>query len=308
MSSTLTSPSRFASDLKMAIAVSGKSLDDIARELLPYRIRTTAEALHAWESGEVLPRAKTSEHAITALEEILDLIPGTLLSSFSHDLENTTTDFDRRGVSGHYSNELVFENFHHIDENTNWSGEVHREELNENILVSADFCKIRQSVRTGVRVPYDKRGTLHVSTFWDADAPPPAAEDIGVYEISGAIVGETTTEHSSEGTAKTTALILPEDAQPGDLHYISYEHRFSSRIAQKSTAQRAFSWHLNTYSCTVTFLGRIPDNIEWILTSVDANSFSAQKNIYARPLTPMGNTVTVSVSNIEDAMGIIKWD
>lgn len=307
MSDTPTHSSRFASDLKMAIAISSKSLDDITHELLSYKIRTTPEALHAWETGEVLPRPKTSERAITALEEILDLTPGTLLTSFSHDLDQGTTEPDYSGVSSHYSNELVFENFHHIDEQTDWDHEVYREELNENIMVSDDFRKIRQRVRVGVRVPYNKRGTLHVSTFWD-NTSRPSADDIGVYEIEGAIVGETTTELSDEGTAKTTTLILPDDAQPGDLHYISYEHQFISRIAQNSTAQRAFSWHLNAYSCTVSFMGRTPKNIEWVLTSVDTNSFSSQKSIYTRPLTPMGNTVTVSVNNIEDAMGLIKWD
>lgn len=307
MPDTLASSSRFASDLKMAIAISGKSLDDIARELVSHKIRTTPEALHAWETGEVLPRPKTSERAITALEEVLELTPGTLLTSFSRDLEDGAAKPDYSGVSSHYANELVFENFHRIDENTNWDHEVYREELNESILVSDDFRKIRQRVRVGVRVPYGKHGVLHVSTFWDNTAPP-SADDIGVYEIEGAIVGETTTERNSEGTAKTTTLILPDDAQPGDLHYISYEHHFISKTAQNSTAQRAFSWHLNTYSCTVSFMGRTPENIEWVLTSVDTNSFSAQKNIYTRPLTPMGNTVTVSVNDIEDVIGVIRWD
>ncbi|MBR5951164.1 MAG: hypothetical protein IKZ87_07005 [Actinomycetaceae bacterium] len=307
MNSTSNAPTRFASDLKMAIAISGKSFDDIANELLAHKIRTTPKALRAWTYGEIAPRPKTSEPAITALEKILNLAPGTLLSSFVHDLKGNTADLDHSVASSRYSSQLIFESFRDIDERTNWNNEVYREELNENIVISPDFRKIRQSVRAGVRVPYHKNGTLHVSTFWDLNSPPPL-DDIGIYEIEGALVGETTMEETGDGIAKTTALILPDGAQPGDLHYISYEHRFTCLDIQKATAQRAFSWHLNSYSCTVTFLGRIPENIEWVVTSVDENSFGAQKEIYTRPLTPMGNSVTVSVTNINDAVGLIRWD
>lgn len=308
MSNTLNSPSRFATDLKMAIAVSGKSLEEITDVLQSYKIRTTPEALKAWETGEVLPRPRTSDKAIAALEEILELSPETLLSSFLIDLENMGKNKnEHERSSSHYLNNAVFAPiFQKVDEKTDWSNEVYREELNENITVSADFRKIRQHVRVGVRVPYTANGTLHVSSVWDKTAHI-APDDIGVYEIEGAHVGPTITDHVPDSTVKTTTLILPEEAKPGDLHYISYEHRFISSIPQKSTSERAFSWHLNLYSCAVTFLGRTPDNIEWILTSLDENSFATQKNIYTRPLTPTGNTVTISVRDIENALGTITW-
>lgn len=308
MLGTLDNPSRFAADLKMAIAVSGKSLDDITQALQSYKIRTTPEALKAWETGEVLPRPRTSDKAIAALEEILELAPDTLLSSFLIDLENTGKNkSEREQLSSHYLNDAIFApNFQKVDEKTDWSNEVYREELNESITVSADFRKIRQRVRVGVRVPYTSNSTLHVSSVWD-NTSHIASDDIGVYEIEGALVGDTITDHAPDGIVKTTTLILPEEAKPGNLHYISYEHRFISSMPQTSTSERAFSWHLNLYSCAVTFLGRTPDNIEWVLTSLDENSFATQKNIYTRPLTPTGNTVTISVRDIENALGTITW-
>lgn len=309
MPNKLDNSSRFAADLKMAIAVSGKSLEDITRSLRSYKIRTTPEALRAWESGESLPRPHASDKAIAALEEILELAPDTLHASFLLDLEKTGKKKTRQHKgTGHYLKDSAFvPDFQEIDKKTDWTQEVYREELNENITVSADFRKIRQSVRVAVRVPYEQQGTLHVSSMWDKNSYI-ASDDIGVYEVEGARVGDTVAGVVEDGVVKTTTLILPEDCEPGDLHYISYEHRFVSKLPHTTTAERSFSWHLNLYSCSVTFLGRIPEQIEWVLTSLDENSFVTHKNIYTRPLTPTGNTVTISVRDIENAAGSITWN
>lgn len=308
MPQTLQKSSRFASDLKMAIAISGRSHEDITQSLRAYKIHTTPDALKAWESGAVVPRPHTSDKAISALEKILELTPDTLMSSFLNDLEGTSKEQHRHAQpTGHYPNDFVFgPDFHGLDQETDWTREVYREELNENIVISTDFRKIRQCVRVAVRVPYTKHGTLHVSNMWDKNTYI-ATDDIGVYEIEGAIVGDTIAKTVQDGVVKTTTLLLPENCKPGDLHYISYEHRFVSKTPQTKTAERSFSWHLNLYSCAVTFLGRTPEDINWILTSLDEDSFNVQKNIYTRPLTPTGNTVSISVRDIENAAGTIVW-
>ncbi|OQO89593.1 hypothetical protein [Saccharomonospora piscinae] len=76
----MSSATVFADTLRSAIFTSGLSLDRIQVRLQERGVPVSVTALSYWQSGKRQPERQRSLHAVLALEQILDVPTGSLLS------------------------------------------------------------------------------------------------------------------------------------------------------------------------------------------------------------------------------------
>ncbi|WP_197320186.1 hypothetical protein [Saccharomonospora sp. NB11] len=76
----MSSATAFSEELRFAISTSGLSLDRIQVRLQERGVPVSVTALSYWQSGKRQPERQRSLRAVLALEEILDVPPGSLLS------------------------------------------------------------------------------------------------------------------------------------------------------------------------------------------------------------------------------------
>ncbi len=77
---TMSGATKFSEALRSAISSSGLSLDRIQIRLQERGVPVSVTALSYWQSGKRQPERQQSLRAILALEQILDVPTGSLLS------------------------------------------------------------------------------------------------------------------------------------------------------------------------------------------------------------------------------------
>lgn len=312
MASSTHASTAFARALGEAIAQSGYSLNDCVTMLAEHGVGTTAATLSYWRSGQSLPFRKASKRAVLALEEILQVPTGTLTRALKTDIEESSAaaraNAGSNGNVPQNSDTEVLRNFGGIDASIDWEDEAIREILEEEVRVSADFRTVTSRITILARVPnLYTSPALHVSSFWNRDALP-SPDDIGVYQIEGATVGETLTEVMPEGVSKTTTLHLPTTLPPNTLHRVYYEQGYFNLPEPVTVAAlRAFSWPLRFYTARLTFEGELPASVEWRLSKTDPKGSYVQQVITSKQLRPINKTVQASIENISNAVSSFTW-
>lgn len=310
--------SNFAVTLDHAIIQSGMPLREIADRLEQAGCPCTAANLSYWRKGRSLPRRKNSLAVVVELEKVLGLPEGRLVTALEQDSvlqvrpasavkaavrESASKAFPR---SRNFNTDAeVAASFAQVDCGIDWNNEAVREIMEEDIMVSSDFLTVDIIVTLTVR-SVGPESTLHITGFWD-EGHPPAEDDIGIYNVLGARIGETITEHVSSGTVRVTTLHLPEELKPGELHHVRYERRFWSSAPLKYAVKRAFSWPFRFYLTRVTFAGEVPENIEWTLSSTLEVEGGRERTILSRSLKPYGKTVMFTTENVSNAVGSVRW-
>lgn len=304
----------FARLLAEAIETNEYSLTDCVSMLAEYGVGTTAATLSYWRSGQSLPYRKVSKRAVEALEEILHLESGVLTDALQVDIEAASAvaraEAAISGNAPYNSDTEIIRLFGGLDASLDWEDEAIREMLEEEYLISADFRSMRVRITLLARIPdLFTSPTLHVSSMWDAaNSFYPEPDDIGVYEVEGATVGETATEILPDALCKTTTLYLPSTLPPNTLHRIYYEQGYRMRTPVIESPMRIFSWPIRFYTARVTFEGELPASIKWNLRKVDDKGDLTERIVTSRQLKPMNKTVQASVENIANAVSDFTWD
>lgn len=301
--------SSFAELLSQSISATGMTLREVTDRLADEGFATTTATLSYWRNGRSVPFRKASKFVVTALETVLNLAPNTLTHALEMDLATAHKSMASLPVPlPQNSDESTQNMFGELDALTDWEGEVIREVLEEEIIVSADFRHIERRITILARITGKSSPTLHVSNSWESPTELDSPNDIGVYNIEGANIGETI-ETFHEGTiSKTTTLLLPDYVPVGELHRVYYEHRYRATEAPFSIAgKRAFSWPLRFYTCRVIFLGELPSNIEWVLSRTAYYGQTREKTLVSHVLRPVNATVQASEENLENAIAYFRW-
>ena len=299
----------FATALSAAMDMRGISARRLGQEL--YRRGHTVPMgwIANWRNGRSLPRRASTQQAVREMERILRLREDDLLAPLRSDILGETALENGRIVAPlraqpENDDRDIIRKFSSIDQDINWDGEVYREAMEEEFHISGGFRSVQMQVSLVVRYGAKPDPTLHVSAFWDPENTP-TEDDIGVYEIDGAEVGQTLTETFPYGTTKTTTLHLPSGSE-GDLRQIRYEQGYRSQSPLEVAVLRAFAWPISVYTGRVYFDETVPPNIRWEESHVDASG--TEKRVRVRRLEPAGNFVQMSVENISNATGAFWWD
>lgn len=312
MSSSIQHSGTFARLLAQAIDAKEISLADCVSMLADYGVGTTVATLSYWRSGESLPYRKVSTRAVKALEIILEVPSGTFIQALQDDIDsaNAVANIDAEGNvnAPHNSDTQVMRAFGGLDSSLDWEDEAIREMLEEEYVVSADFRHFYVCITLLVRLPdMFTSPTLHVSNMWDYGSVQPEPDDIGVYKVEGATIGETVTDATEEGLCKTTTLYLPSTLPPNTLHRVYYEQKYEVREPATETSWRLFSWPLRFYSARVTFEGELPASINWTLRKVDEKGEFTKQIVTSKPLKPVNKMVQASVEKVSNAVSYFTW-
>ena len=62
------------------------------------------------------------------------------------------------------------------------------------------------------------------------------------------------------------------------------------------------------YNCSITFEGDVPENIEWVTEATEQEHGGRVKQITTRRIRPDGNTVQITLENVQGIMGYFRWN
>lgn len=300
----------FATALGSAMSLRGVSAHDLETLLFRRGHKVPTDWISNWRSGRSLPRRGSTLQAVREIERELRLSKDDLLAPLRSDMLAEQAIARGRNplariAEPEYADRDIIRKFATMNSDVRWDGEVHREALTEEVLISADFHSVL--IRNSIIVRYgpNPRPTMHISIFWDEDNPPPADDDIGIYEIDGATVGKVRTRVESFGIGKTTSLMLPK-GEEGTLHRLYYEQRYTSEPPLTETATRSFPFPISVYTGKVIFEGEVPPKLRFLQSRTD--DAGIEKIVRTRPLEPFGNSVQASAEDVVHATALFRWD
>ena len=300
----------FAAALGAAMDLRGASAHDLGSLLYRRGHKVPTDWISHWRTGRSLPRRGSTLQAVREIERILRMREDDLLAPLRSDIlaEQAIARGGRplqRIAEPEYADLDIVRKFASMNRDIRWDGEVHREALTEEVVISADFhsALIRNSLV--VRYGPNPRPTMHISIFWDADNPPPDKDDIGIYEIEGATVGKVRSVARSFGIGKTTSLMLPQ-GEEGELHRLYYEQRYTSVPPLTETATRAFPWLVSVYTGKVVFEGQVPPRIRFIQSITD--EAGVEKTERTRRMEASGDFVQTSAEDLLHMTTLFRWD
>lgn len=273
----------------------------------------TLSTLDSWKRGNSLPLGETWAATVTDLETIFGLEPHTLADALKADSENLhygrgqSAFTPQEGTQPNLDRTVVEEHLKELNSELDWNYEAYRKTMEEDVTISADRHFEESRITLVVQLPDVPQPTLHLSTHL-VHGLHHDADDIGIYDIRGATVGETITKELDDGLSKTMTLLLPQ-GRPGQLHQVQYVHRVRYQHPLDYTLDRLFLWHLLLYKARVTFEGSLPNNIRWEIHSSDSSdAYNDAQLLFSQPLTPIGNTVSAMLENPQDMWALIRWD
>lgn len=300
----------FAAALDAAMKEHNVDVHDLSRELRRRGHVVSTHKISNWRRGQSLPRLAATQKTIEEIEKILGIdtslraaLRADLLAEQADAQTDAQADADIATTEPHNRDYDVNKAFSATDDSIDWDGEVYREAMDEEIIMSADFRTVRMKVSLVVRYKSNSSPTLHVASFWHVGETP-LENEIGLYEIEGAEIAQVHTETLPDGISTITELRLPTGTS-GEIRRICYEQGYTSPTPLHASAARAFSWPI-VYSGRVIFEGEVPQNIRWVATQTHSNE--VDRTVRALQLTPNENVVQHSMEAISNSSASFLWD
>ncbi|MBR6460107.1 MAG: hypothetical protein IKS49_08185 [Actinomycetaceae bacterium] len=300
----------FSTILTQAIASSGLSLTDIVNKLDQQGLTLSAASLSYWKTGKTLPTRKTSRPILEAIEDICSLAPGTLFEAAQSD-SNANRG---RHIPASTSKARIPDNTHtqvpreseDLESDIDWSYEAEREILIDSFHISPDFMTIQGEITILARITHPSYSHLHISSYLSADEGEFADNETGLRYIEGAAIGDVIRHKNSKSL--TVRLDLPEESKVGDLRRVFYlPPPYHASEPCTASPIRHFAWPLRMYNCHIFFEGKVPENIEWVTEETQERGISRVKHITTQRIQPSGNTVQISLENVQGVMGYFRW-
>lgn len=300
----------FSTILNQAIQSSGLSLTYISNELKKQGMNVSTASLSYWKTGKSLPTRKSSRPILAALETMCSLTPGTLIQAAQSDSKANRD----RYILNSSSRTRVPNNAHaqvpseseDLESNIQWDYEAEREIIIDSHHISADFMQIQSQIMILARIANTARSHLHISSYVGADDEQYADSETGLRYLEGAVIGDIIRHKDSR--AITLRLDLSEERKVGELHRVFYlPAPFYPTSPCTVSPNRHLAWPLRMYNCSVTFEGDVPNKIEWVTEKTQEKHGARTKQITAQRVQPSGNTVQISLENIQGIMGYFRW-
>lgn len=301
--------SSFARDLSDALARSSLSSEEIARRLQDLGYLVGITSLSSWCRGESLPRNSLAFQLAGSMEDILDVQKGKLCESLLRDLfpvkpfisdENITPELVTLASRSDAGN---LEDSYSVTEDTDWTIDVHRLVVRDELRVSADYKTLLSRTTIGLLVPPMTNPAVEVGVSIGEDES--FYQDKFLLEVHGAYIGEETCVESGGKRTYFAKLVLnAPNITPGDIAFCSYVRGDVSQVEQTYLAWRFFHKELDFYSCTILFEGQAPQSAEYVTASRYDN-----RELVVTPLEVQNNCVKVDIRNFGRAgqSGFIRY-
>lgn len=270
--------SHFAHELNKMLDSTSLSVEVIVTELnrrgFPLPLRT----FNRWRKGLFLPRFDSAFALLGLLGDICGVPCDQLANALLRDLSSSSYAIDSLGDTDRPSpspSDMMDDGYAKIyrtllGEPVEWSADLIRKAIRDNVYVNKDFTQFTHRVTMLAVVPDTPNPSLTISSIYE-DGEKPLGDEY-FYDIRGARLGKQSSYEEDGGIVHGVQLYLPDDVRPGELHEISYTWAWEADVATYKIAERFFLWQLDFYSCTLTFEGDIPHDIEYVAYDPDDKS------------------------------------
>lgn len=302
--------SRFSVELARSMTASRKTPEALVGELDEAGFTVPEHAVRNWLKGYFLPRSEAAGEVVSAIEQLLGIEPTRLVQSLALDIASGRAfvpgeDRDAyTSMSVPEADEVFDRKFGDTDRVTDWQAELVRVAIEDHITLSPDLRDMRNVVVTWGRVPAAPNPTLHVPVVYDITDIP--TNRLLLHSIEGArLAGQKVFEKESGMVNITSRLLLPDDAEPGDLWRVSFTDDSTRSEDINRASERYFQWPLEKYTVRVTFEGEAPEGIEYVFARALGNGRLAEET--TTPLELHGDTVEHVEENVRRGIGWVQW-
>lgn len=293
----VTEQSHFAEELNKMLARASFSAEVIVAELnrqgFPLPLRTFSH----WLQGYFLPRFDSAFQLVDALENICGVPDNRLSNALLHDL-SLGASFVPDKLDDQFfvptppamMDDTRSQRLKILDEKVDWSADLVRTAIKDDVYVSEDFTKFRHRVTVLAVVPNVENPSLTISSVYEPGEHPIGDEHF--YDIRGARLGKQGSYEEGGLVVHGVQLYLPDTVVPGELHEISYTWDYVVPDPVLTVGERIFPWILEFYACTVTFAGVVPKDIEYVTFSSDKEKENPVPS--GIPIVRDGNSVRIA--------------
>lgn len=303
--------SLFTQELKVALERSRIHVQDVAQQLSNDGHAVPMKTFLYWLEGYFLPRHDDAFLLVKTLEKIFGIKDGSLRHALVADLSSGQSFVpeeyrEAQGVA--MPNKVGDDREKYLetsDSQTDWDEEIIREVVHDEIVVNAECNYIRHRTTIFGRVPSGSAAFLNFPIIFEEKEEKPEPEKI-IYDIHGGKIVEQTMHEEGDILTVNTRLALCDGTVSGALYRISFTSDFRVLGGFTRAVERFFSFPLAFYSCSITFEGDVPDDIEYVFFLYDEEK-DEKKDMSITPLTAIGNTVRVLRGNVFNGTGYVRW-
>ncbi|MBR5951615.1 MAG: hypothetical protein IKZ87_09340 [Actinomycetaceae bacterium] len=300
--------SRFANELNIALEEASMTPEDLVTALNRRGFPLPPKTLSYWLQGYFLPRNDTAFALVADIEDILDIRQSALSEALVQDIISGGSfvpgEFTAGSVAPPPAPEGTLEShFAFLNENIDWEADLVRKVIHDDVTISVDWKHRWYKTTVLARVPSVPNPSFTVCVAYDDGDKPGGAEHF--YGVEGARMGKMESYTEDGVSVFGLQLYLPDGVVPGEMHRISYAWDLVIPVSRNSTVERSFPWLLDFYSCTITFEGGVPENVEYVMRDSGGNErVAGDDEIF---LMTQGNTVRMSAKNPVEHTGYFRW-
>lgn len=290
--------SRFARELNSMLSSVSLSAEVIVSELNRRGFPLSLRTFNKWCEGVLLPRFGNAFALIGLLGDICgvpcDRLANALLYDLSSPLYAGADSAVDAGLSAVTPSPTIlddrYQKIYHtlLDEEVEWSADLQRRAIRDNVYVNKDFTQFTHRVTVLAVVPDTPNPSLTISSIYE-DGENPLGDEY-FYDIRGARLGKQNSYEEDGAIVHGVQLYLPEDVVPGAMHEISYTWSWEADVPTYKIGERFFLWQLDFYSCTLTFEGGVPSDIEYVAYDPEDKSDTSIVNV---PIVYDNNSVHI---------------
>lgn len=160
-----------------------------------------------------------------------------------------------------------------------------------------------------VRPSAGKKTYIHAGSIWTEEDVPPTKPDFVQENIEGAILDKTWFKDNEQGwrEAETARFLLP-PCGGNELMRVAYST--GTAVTKKpifETHGWHFLWPLRFYTCHVTFEGKVPNNIEWVMQNREKRGGQSITSTHVTRIQPVDNIAQITLEEPPAATGWFRW-
>lgn len=297
--------SQFAFELQTVLRSSSMSAEDVVAELNVHGFSLPLHTFQYWLQGYFLPRSDGAFQLVGILENIFEITDNRLSDALLHDLSSGDSfvpgNFSRSEAVGTFPVAVENTRFSTVaDRVIDWEANLIQKVVRDEVTLSPDRRRVHYKATVLARVPSVPDPTFVFQLLYDEDDE--VAGDGYFYDVVGMELRKQEIFEEEDGSFVCAAqFALPDTVTPGDLHKLSYSWDVLTQTPKEKISERFLPWTLDFYSCSLTFEGRVPEDIRYVTLKPMGNQEIEVPN--DAPVVRNGNTVSVSMKNFGTIIG-----
>ncbi|MBR6458715.1 MAG: hypothetical protein IKS49_00965 [Actinomycetaceae bacterium] len=261
-----------------------------------------------WLQGYFLPRNDTAFELVAILEDICGIQQSVLSEALVQDWVSGTSfvpgEFTQGSAAPPPAPKGTLEShFAILNAQIDWEADLVRKVIHDDVRINADWTRRWYKTMVLARVPSVPNPSFTVCVAY-GDGDKPGGEE-HFYDVEGARMGKQETYEEDGVVVFGMQLYLPDGVVPGEMHRISYAWDLVIPAPRNGTVERSFPWLLDYYSCSITFEGGTPDNLEYVMRDSEGNERVAEPHEVT--FVRQENSVRMMGKNFGHHTGFFQW-